>query len=153
MRKTVSLLLVLLLIVGCTNENVPTKDYFVGTEEYLHEINSFKKDIPELVQNSESDLSKINLIQDRVEKMKEEIEFFNSLVPPENLKRMHDVAITYNIYFTQSLEYSLEEMKKENLVSERAKILLIGRPITNVQNNLTNHIKLFILEEQIKDGE
>jgi hypothetical protein len=133
--------------------NPTDKDYFVNTEEYLHEIDNFKKDITKLVQNNESGLTKINLIENRIEQMKAKIELFKSLNPPESLKNEHDALLTYNKSIESLLNKSLQEMKKENFVSEQSKDYLMGNYITDVQNNLSHHIKYLILEKkQVKDG-
>ncbi|MDG5788500.1 DUF6376 family protein [Evansella sp. AB-P1] len=157
MKSFFQLLCVLLffsiLSMGCqSKDNNIIKDYFVGVEEYLHEIDTFIKDIPELVQNNELEMSRINLIENRIEQMKEEIELFRSLVPPETLKKQHEAALTYNNSFEFLLEQSLREMKKENFLSEQSKFFLTGYFSTNVQNNLSHHLKYLILEKKQEVG-
>ncbi|WP_456278918.1 DUF6376 family protein [Bacillus sp. AK128] len=146
------LILFSILTIGCQSED-DYKDYFVSAEEYLHEIDNFKKDITKIVQNNERDLSKINRIEGRIEQMKTKIELIKNLNPPEGLKNGHDALLTYNRTIESSLNKSLQEMKKENFISELSKDYLMGDYITAVQNNLSHHIKYLILEKkQVKDG-
>ncbi|MFD1736301.1 DUF6376 family protein [Bacillus salitolerans] len=119
------LILFSILTIGCQSED-DYKDYFVSAEEYLHEIDNFKKDITKIVQNNKRDLSKINRIEGRIEQMKTKIELFKSLNPPEGLKNEHDALLTYNRSIESLLNKSLLEMKSGKFISELSKDYLWG---------------------------
>ncbi len=147
MNKMVLFLFVLLMGVGCMREDVPTEDYFVKTEEYLQEIDNFKKEIPKLVQIVEKDWTRFKLLEDKINNMKDEIQQFRSLIPPDSLKSEHNMTLTYNDSFEFLLNQTLDEMKKDESVSEQSKDFLIGNYITNVSSNLSDLIKHSLLEE------
>jgi hypothetical protein len=138
MKKILSIMFIFVLLTGCTEKVSTGISYFAGVADYLGDVNEFKSQIPQLTAGSLADSTTRDELKTAITEMQGDIDDFNSLVPPDELKTMHESVVAKNETFDKKLQDSLTIIESGEKNASEIQTMVSGSVVTDIINSLTD---------------
>jgi len=102
---------------GCSlvEEASNTVTYVNDAVNYMNEANDFVNEVPPIVTDAVTDQQKLAELETRLEEMKEEIQAFNELQPPEIAADLHQQMVDYNQNTEEGIDLVLSQIENGTL--------------------------------------
>ncbi|MDQ0246082.1 TolA-binding protein [Bacillus fengqiuensis] len=126
-----------LLLGGCSSlEGVNnTLTYVNEATDYVNEASTFANEIPTLAEQAVSDQQAAQELETKLQEMKQDIEEFNGLQPPDMAADLHQQIVEQNNQVVQGIDLYLnnvEEGKLDPALLENTEIFQSIQEITSI---------------------
>ncbi|MBA4495080.1 DUF6376 family protein [Paenactinomyces guangxiensis] len=145
MKKSLLVLLSILFVfaAGCSvvEDVTNTIEYADEAAQYAQVITDFYNTAPSLVEQATTDPASRQELETKLKNVKQEIQDFNQLTPPENVQEYHDVIVGHNKQLETVIDTYLDNVKDGKIdpkLLENADLLQSIEDISKAVNDIQN---------------